>query len=83
VVHFWSRSHRKLVGGEDEDALRKADNELCAAYDRWVKHVTGTIEVTFRMAEMDESVYSLEVCQRALKRFLPQFTGNAAVTIVS
>ena len=82
VVYFLFQSFSELVGGEDTEMLRKADDELRAAYNEWVKHAAGTIEVTFCIAETDgESGYSLEECQRALERLLPLCTENIAVTI--
>jgi hypothetical protein len=81
VVHFWPKSFRRSIGGMGAEVLRKTDNELRAAYDQWVKHAAGTIEVTFRMEEIDRSGYSLEDCQRALERFLPRFTGSVEVAI--
>jgi hypothetical protein len=82
VVHFLFESFSELVGGENAEVLRKADYELRAAYNEWVKHAAGTIEVTFCVAETnDESGYSLEECQRALRMLLPLCTGNIAVTI--
>ena len=81
VVYFLFQSFSELDGDEDGEVWRKTDDELRMAYDQWVKYAAGTIKVTCYMAEMDESGYSLEECQRGLKGFLPRFTGNIAVTI--
>lgn len=81
VVQFWFPHLQKLARAENANVLRQTDNELRAAYDRWTKYATRTIEVAFCISGLDD--FALEECQRALKRLLPRLIGDAGVTILS
>ena len=82
MVHFRLWSYGRVIRAEDADMWMKADSELREAYDLWIEHVLGTIEVTFRVPGVERSGYSLEGYQSDLKRFFPQFTEKVAVAIV-
>ena len=60
----------------------RTDNELREAYDRWAKHVTGSIEVIFDVPGLKYPPYPLEGYQEDLQRFFPRLTEKVAVTIV-
>jgi len=69
-------------GGEDAGAWRDTDQELCAAYNLWIKHGAGAIEVAFCMWGVVRAGHLLEGYQKDLKRFFPRLTENVRVTIV-
>jgi len=80
VIHSDLWSHDKLFREEDIDVWRRADGELCEAYNQWAKHVTGKIEVTLDLQEPSPG-YLLKGFQEDLKRFLPRLIEKVAMTI--
>ena len=80
MVYFENWAYRCLDRLEYINVWIEADGELRKAYDQWTKHVTGTVEVIFRMPGVEND--SLGRQQFFIKRAFPRLTEKVAVIIV-